>query len=184
MKKTPKDIVEKAARIAVVAHAKQKRKGDGSPYIVHPFRVALKLAQNGFSDEVIAAALVHDVLEDTTYPEKKLRRELGESVYRIVKAVTNDDSLSWEEKKRKYVQTVRAGPAGAKAVCVADKIHNMESLLTDYQKQGPAIWKKFNRGKKQKKWFERMVLEMLRETFKHPLVDEYAQLIEREEKLK
>jgi hypothetical protein len=59
----------------------------------------------------------------------------------IVKAVTNDDSLSWEEKKKKYVETVRNDPEGAKAVAVADKTHNLESLLIAYAEQGPELWK-------------------------------------------
>ncbi|WP_367343632.1 HD domain-containing protein [Methanomethylovorans sp.] len=176
-------LVEKATRLAVVAHEGQKRKVDGLPYIIHPFMVALKLSKYGFSDSVVAAAMTHDVLEDTTCTHEQLKAELGNEVYEIVKAVTNDDSLSWEEKKKKYVETVRNGPEGAKAVAVADKIHNIESLLVAYAEQGPGIWTKFNRGKDQKLWFEKEVLRMLRETWDHPLIDEYEKLLEIENKL-
>ena len=68
------NILEKAARIAVLAHGGKTRKGDGLPYIIHPVMVALKMAKQSFSDTVVASALVHDVLEDTKYPEEKLRR--------------------------------------------------------------------------------------------------------------
>jgi len=68
-------------------------------------------------------------LEDTDFGEEKLKQELGSEVLEIVKAVTNDDSLPWEEKKKKYVETVRSGSEGAKAVAGADKIHNLESLM-------------------------------------------------------
>ena len=146
--------------------------------------VALKLAPYGFPEYVIAAALTHDVLEDTCFPEEKLRAELGEDVLEIVKAVTADDSLPWEEKKRKYIESVRRGPEGAKMVAVADKIHNIESLLMAYIEQGPELWKKFSRGKEQKLWFENEVLKMLRETWRHPLVEEYASLLEKEKQLK
>lgn len=178
------NIVEKAIRIAVVAHQNQTRKGDGLPYIIHPIMVALKLAKHGFSDEIIAAALTHDVLEDTDFGEGILKQELGDEVFDIVKAVTNDESLSWEDKKKKYIETVRNGNEGAKAVAVADKIHNLESLLIAYQKQGKDVWKNFNRGKDQKVWFENEVLKMLKETWNHPLIDEYQELIKQEEKLK
>lgn len=177
-------IVEKAVRISVVAHQGQTRKGDNLPYIIHPFMVALKLVKYNFSENIIAAALTHDVLEDTDYPEEKLHAELGDEVFRIIKAVTNDESLSWEEKKMKYIKTVRNGPEGAKAVCVADKIHNLESLLIAYADQGPELWKKFNRGKEQKLWFETEVLKMLKETWKHPLIDEYEFLLKQEQGLK
>jgi len=178
------NIIEKAVRISVVAHKDQTRKGDDLPYIIHPFMVAIKLAKNNFPDTVIAAALTHDVLEDTEYPEDKLKNELGAEVLEIVKSVTNDDSLPWEEKKKKYVETVRAGSDGAKAVAVADKIHNLESLLLAYSKQGPELWKKFNRGKVQKLWFENEVLKMLKETWQHPLVEEYEKLLEQERELR
>ncbi|MGB9680925.1 MAG: HD domain-containing protein, partial [Minisyncoccia bacterium] len=172
-------IIEKAARIAVIAHGEQKRKGDNFPYIIHPVLVALKLAKYNFPDTVIAAALTHDVLEDTDFDEEKLKKELGDEVLEIVKAVTNDDSLSWEEKKKKYIETVRKGSEGAKAVAVADKIHNLESLLIAYEEQGPELWKKFNRGKEQKIWFESEVLKMLKQEWQHPLIDEYASLLEK-----
>jgi (p)ppGpp synthase/HD superfamily hydrolase len=177
------NIIEKAARISVLAHENQTRKGDGSPYLVHPFMVALKLAKYNFSDTVIAAALVHDVLEDTDFPENKLREEVCEEVFEIVKAVTNDDSLPWEEKKKKYVETVKNGPEGAKAVSLADKIHNLETLFIVYEDQGSNIWKRFNKGKEKQIWFGREVLKMLKETWEHPMINEYEQLLNQENKL-
>jgi len=176
-------LVEKALRIATLAHQGQKRKGEDMPYIIHPYMVALKLAQHGFPEAVLAAALCHDVLEDTDYPEARLREALGEDAYDMVKTVTHDSSLPWEEKKKKYIETVRLGSAGAKAICLADKIHNLESLFIAYSQSGPAVWKNFNRGQEQKLWFENSVLQMLRETWQHPLIDEYARLIEIEKTL-
>ncbi|MEN9389991.1 MAG: hypothetical protein RLZZ283_91 [Candidatus Parcubacteria bacterium] len=169
-------LLEKAVRIAVVAHEGQKRK-DGPPYIIHPFGIALKLAKYDFSDTVIAAALVHDVLEDTDYPPDKMRTELGEEVWAIVQSVTNDDSLGWEEKKLKYVETVRAGSDDAKAVATADKIHNMESLVMAYQEHGEALWTKFNANKEKKLWFEEKMLAMLKESWNHPMIQEYETLV-------
>jgi (p)ppGpp synthase/HD superfamily hydrolase len=183
-KTKPITLIEKATRIAVFAHKDQTRKGDGTSYIVHPFMVALKLSKYNFPDKVIAAALTHDILEDTDFPEEKLKEELGEEVFAIVKAVTNDDSLSWEEKKKKYVETVRNGPEGSKVVSLADKIHNLETLLIAYEEQGPDLWKKFNRGKEQKIWFENEVLKMLKETWDHPMILEYEKLLELEKELK
>ncbi|MSQ46280.1 MAG: bifunctional (p)ppGpp synthetase/guanosine-3',5'-bis(diphosphate) 3'-pyrophosphohydrolase [Ignavibacteria bacterium] len=184
MKNDKINIIEKAVRISVVAHKTQTRKGDGLPYIMHPFMVALKLAKYNFPDIVIAAALTHDVLEDTDFPIEKLREELGDEVLEIVIAVTNDDTLPWEEKKKKYIETVRNGSDFAKAVAVADKIHNLESILIAYAEQGPKLWKKFNQGKEQKFWFENGVLKMLKETWQHPLIEEYEKLLAKERELK
>jgi (p)ppGpp synthase/HD superfamily hydrolase len=171
-------VIEKAMRIAVRAHAQQTRKESDLPYISHPAMVALKLANYNFSNEIIAAALLHDVLEDTDFGEDRLHTEMGDEIFAIVKAVSNDDSLSWDEKKLKYIETVRNGGEGAKAVSTADKVHNMESLLIAYQEKGPVVWEFFKRGKEKKIWFEEEMLKMLRETWRHPLVDEYDELLQ------
>lgn len=176
-------IIEKAMRIAILAHKDQLRKCDDLPFIIHPFMVAMKLAKYNFSDTIIAASLVHDVLEDTDYPEENLRLELGDEVMEIVKAVTNNNTLTWEEKKIRYVETVRTGLEGAKAVAVADKIHNLESLFQAYAKQGAGVWKNFNRGKEKKLWFENEVLKMLKETWEHPMIAEYESLLEQAKNL-
>ncbi len=170
-------LIEKAARIAERAHKKQTRKESGLPYIAHPFSVALKLAKYSFSDVVVAAALAHDVVEDSDVSEKKLREELGDEAVDIVMSVSNDDSLPWDEKKKKYIETVRNGSEGAKAVATADKIHNLESLLIAYKEQGPRVWENFNAGMEKKIWFEDAMLAMLKETWKHPLIDEYGDLL-------
>jgi len=170
-------LIEKAARIATIAHKEQLRKDEDIPYIVHPFMIALLLTSYKFSETVVAAALVHDVLEDTDFSEEQLREEMGEEVMAIIASVTNDDSLSWEEKKKKYIETVRAGSDGAKAVATADKIHNAQSLLAGAAKQGSDVWKHFNAGREKKLWFENAMLSMLQETWQHPLVAEYATLV-------
>jgi len=171
-------LLEKAVRIATLAHEGQRRKEADIPYVSHPVSVAFKLLSHGFSETVVAAGLVHDVLEDTEYPQAQLQENLGDEVLTIVLAVTNDDALSWEEKKLRYIETVRNGPEGAKAVAIADKIHNAESLLNAYVEVGPQVWKNFNRGKEKKMWFEHEMLAMIKEVWTHPMIAEYELLVE------
>lgn len=169
--------LDAAIHLAVQAHAGQVRKEAPIPYITHPFAVALMLAQYGFPEPVLAAALTHDVLEDTAVGEDELRTAIGEEAFSLVKAVTNDDSLPWEDKKRAYVESVRNGPDGALAVAIADKVHNLESLLAAFQVQGDTVWDHFNAGMEKKIWFEKLMLGMAREKWQHPLVDRYAILL-------
>ena len=122
------DIVEKALRIMLLAHGQQVRKTDGSPYIIHPMMVAKKLARLGFSDETIAAALVHDVLEDTDVTEQQLRQELGDKVVDIILPLSEDKKLEWETRKKKYINDVKNASVETKAVSIADKIHNLERI--------------------------------------------------------
>jgi len=171
-------LIEKAIRVAAVAHKGQTRKGGDIPYIVHPFMVAVRLLQHGFHDEVIAAALTHDVLEDTDFGEEKLRKELGEEVLAIVKTVSEDKSLSWEDRTKKYIETVRNGSEDAKAVSIADKISNTENLLAAYALKGPATWKHFSRGYKKILWSRELALTMFKDTWEHPLVDNYEKVME------
>jgi hypothetical protein len=182
-KKTTMNIVDNAAALAVKWHKGKVRKVDDTPYIMHPLAVAGIVAENEFGKEAIAAAFCHDLLEDTDCPESTIEKECGKKVLEIVKTVSHNKGLSWEEKRIKYVEAIKAGPVEARIVCCADKIHNLRSLLVAYEKQGQAIWKKFSRGKEKKLWFEKMVLNMLKQTWKHPLIQTYERLIGKMEEL-
>ncbi len=178
-------LVEKAIRLSVRAHQGQTRKESDLPYISHPFSVALKLAKHGFSDTVIATALTHDVIEDTPVSREQLEKELGHEVREIVEAMTTDEdkSLPWEGRKKQYITWVRAGSNEVKAVSLAEKIHNLESMLAGYAEQGPDFLKHFTRGREQQLWFAEELLRMFQETFQHPLVDEYARLVSKLKRL-
>ena len=145
---------------------------------------AFKLSKLGFSDTVVAASLVHDVLEDSKISKEEIRNELGEEVINIVTSVTEDKNLAWEERKRRYVEKVKRGKESVKAVSIADKIHNMESLLRAYNEQGEVLWDKFNQGKEKKLWFEKEMLNVFKQTWDHSLVGEYEKLVKQMEELK
>ncbi len=171
-------LTEKALRLAVAAHKEQVRKSDGSPYVVHPIMVGNLLKEQGFSEEVIAAAIVHDVLEDTAVTRDELANALGEEVTQIVEGVSEDTSLEWEARKEAYAHAVAAASESIKAVSVADKIHNAESMIDDYALKGKDIWKPFSRGKEKKIWFEELLYTELKKTWDHPLLNRYEKAIE------
>ena len=135
----------------------------------------------------MTAAFCHDLLEDTKCTEAEIKEKCGREVLRIVKAVSNDESLSdkkdWEKKKAKYVQTVRAGGEKAIAVSVMDKICNLQSFFDQYEKEGPSLWKKFNRGKDKKVWFEKEVIKMAKKNWNHQLLSTLEELVDMLEKL-
>lgn len=178
-----KSLLEKAIVICFEAHKDQIRKGDWKPYYLHPMMVTMKLAKYGFSDEVLAAALAHDVLEETKMPKEVLREKLGDKIADIVETLTQDDSLEWEEKKLKYIENVKNGSFEAKMVSVADKIHNLESFLIAYEEQGEKLWSKFNAKREKKIWFEEELLKALSDV-ENPLMDEYRRLLEMQKECK
>jgi (p)ppGpp synthase/HD superfamily hydrolase len=177
------ELYEQALNIAVKAHKEQTRKHDGSPYISHPIIVGRILEKAGFSEIVVAAGLVHDVLEDTSVTEDELQQILGAEVVRIVAAVSEEKSLVWEDRKKQYIQRVISSNESVWAVSVADKIHNASCLIAFHKQVGPAAWQVFNRGKEQKVWFEKSLLEALQSIWKHPLLEVYSQLIDEMEAL-
>jgi len=177
------DLIAKAEKIMREAHAGQTRKQNDTPYITHPQAVAKKLAAAKFSEIVQAAALVHDVLEDTDYPAEKLKTELGDEVYKMVQALSENKSLVWEERKLKYLESIKNSSEKVKAISLADKIHNLEDLIAGHVELGPAIWELFNRGKDKKIWFENQMLAMFQKTWAHPMIAEYAKLIKQAEQL-
>lgn len=176
-------LIEQATLLAFRAHEGQQRKEKDVPYIIHPIEVALILAHHGFRDEVIAAGLVHDTVEDTPVTLEELRTTLGEEVANLVAPVTHDDTLSWEEKKKAYIEEVRKAPEEVKAISLADKIANAHSFISAYEEQGAHMWKHFNAGREKKLWFERAMLTMLEESWNHPLVSEYRKCVEKMETL-
>ena len=171
-------LTEKALHIALQAHASQVRKSDGTPYIAHPIMVALYLKEYGFDELVIAAALVHDVLEDTEFSREKLVEVLGADVVQIVENVSEDTSLEWEVRKEQYVAQVAGADEAAKAVSIVDKIHNAESIIDYHAAEGKDAWIVFNRGKKKKLWFENMLYAEVSKTWSHPMLARYRALID------
>ena len=129
----------KAAAFAADKHRTQRRKdADASPYINHPLALAHILCSEGGVTHVpvLAAALLHDTVEDTDTSLEELEREFGAEVAAIVAEVTDDKSLAKDERKRLQVVKASSKSMGAKQVKLADKISN----LRDIAATPPAEW--------------------------------------------
>ena len=135
------ELVRGALDMAAEAHAGQVRNASGGrPYIDHPVAVAAQLVDHDFSDEVLAAALLHDVVEDSEMQVEDIRRASGDRVAEIVDALTDDESLdSYEERKREHRGRVEAAGPDALAIYVADKLTNVEMLRDAYRSQGEQV---------------------------------------------
>jgi len=128
-----------ALAFAAHKHRDQRRKdAAASPYINHPIALANVLVREGAvsEPEVIAAALLHDTVEDTQTSPGELRTAFGERVARIVEEVTDDKSLPKAERKRLQIEHAAAISREAKLVKLADKICN----LRDMADHPPASW--------------------------------------------
>ena len=129
----------RACEYASLAHweVRQVRKSDGSPYINHPIGVANLLAQAGETDtDLLAAAVLHDVVEDTPKTAEDILREFGPRIAGFVAEVTDDKSLDKDERKRLQIEHAAHASREAQALKMADTLHN----LTDLLRQPPAGW--------------------------------------------
>jgi len=109
-------LVLKAAQFAAIKHRDQRRKDvESSPYIIHPISVALAIADIGGikEPEILAAALLHDTLEDTKTSVSELDEIFGETVRKYVEEVTGDKSLPKEERKQKQIEHATTLSRGA-----------------------------------------------------------------------
>jgi (p)ppGpp synthase/HD superfamily hydrolase len=142
-------VVDRAMVRAAVAHRDQVRKSSNIPYIIHPALVALLLQREGFNDEVLAAAILHDVLEDTAVTEAELRAEFGERIVELVlwASETKKDAagrpIPWELRKQAKVEKLRKAPGEARAIVLADLLHNLHACLEDLR-AGVNVWQRFN----------------------------------------
>lgn len=144
-------IVERALHAAIAAHEGQSRKGDSaSPYVTHPMHVALMLARFGLDDDVIAAGLLHDVVEDCpSWTLERVQAEFGAHVAGIVGQLTEDKSRSWAERKQTAIEKVPHMSPEAASVKACDKLHNLHSLV-DQLRAAPdaeSVWAQFNGGR-------------------------------------
>lgn len=180
MKYTEK--IHTAIILASILHDAQRRKGDDSPYINHPYGVGFLLGQYTDDEDIVVAGLLHDVLEDVAgYSLEDMERDFGARVANIVLDVTEkkDPRASkkikkdtWQERKDGYISHLSVACEEALFVSCADKIHNIYTLTDAYRKQGDTIWKKF-RSQEESLWFYGAVLEALKKRLHHPLIQEY-----------
>jgi len=141
MSDTRLTLLARAADFAARAHVAQHRKGLAEePYVNHLTEVATLLAEatGGEDAELIAAAYLHDTLEDTATRYEDLVAQFGAGVAKLVSEVTDDKSLPKAERKRLQVENVKKKTARAQLLKIADKTSNVRALVTS----PPAGWSK------------------------------------------
>jgi (p)ppGpp synthase/HD superfamily hydrolase len=122
-------LTRRAIEFAREHHGAQRRDADGAPFLVHPLEVAELLERLGYPDHVVAAAVLHDVLEDTEVERGELSRRFGPEVCHLVDTVSDDESIEDVEARKADVrERVRGDGAEAAAVFAADKISKVREL--------------------------------------------------------
>jgi len=159
-------LIEQAARMAATAHHDQRRKITGVPYFSHPSSVTLILARAGFTeDTILAAALLHDVVEDTSITLADLQNDFPTEVVDVVDACSEQkrdsagSKIPWKQRKVDHLSYVSQASLATRAVLLADKLHNLTTMHFD-QQSGQKIWEHFNAPKEEVLWYLTSIVDV------------------------
>lgn len=142
--------MDRAIEFAVKAHADSERRGKGFPYIIHPMEAAAIVATMTSDQELLAAAVLHDTVEDTSVTVEQLRSLFGDRVAELVEAESDvfveglSEEATWHDRKQAAIDRLAAAPHDAKMVALGDKLSNMRAIARDYEQQGDELWKIFH----------------------------------------
>ena len=172
----PKDnLLEDAVEFAAQKHAGKYRKGTKLPYIVHPMEAAAICASFTDDVEVLAAAVLHDVVEDAGVMVDELEEKFGSRVAAIVAGESEDKreelppAQTWKVRKLEGIEHVRnADDIGVKMVCLGDKLSNIRSIQRDFEELGDEVWQRFNqKDPAEHAWYYSTIADVLQEDLGH-----------------
>ena len=185
MQKEQKDLLNRAIVFAVEKHAGAVRKGTVIPYIVHPLEALAIASSMTDRQEVLAAAVLHDVVEDAGVSRSELVDRFGERVAELVMAESEDKrededkSASWRTRKEETIAHLRKiSNIDVKVIALSDKLSNMRSIYRDYTTIGEDFWNRFNqKDKSQHGWYYSEMADVLSELSDTFAWKEYSQLV-------
>jgi myo-inositol-1(or 4)-monophosphatase len=185
-KKIDTSFLDKAICFAVKAHGGVERRGKGFPYIVHPMEAMAIVATYTKDQEMLAAAALHDVLEDTNYTEDDIRKEFGDRVTKLVasesdiKVEGKSESESWVERKQFAINRLKNLEKDEKIVAMGDKLSNARAMLQDYENMGDELWNKFHvTDPKLHKWHYEGLRDALSDLKGSFAFEEFSQIIDK-----
>ena len=179
------DIFDKAIVFATKAHSGSCRKGTDIPYIVHPLEAASIVSTMTNDKNILAAAVLHDVVEDTKYTNEDIRNEFGEEVARLVDAESENkregtpEAETWKIRKQETLDHLKNhADITAKMIALGDKLSNIRAIARDYAKLGDEFWNRFNvKDKNEHAWYYQSLIEAFSELSDQPAYKEYVKLV-------
>ena len=178
------ELLDRAIVFAVKAHAGTERRGKGFPYIVHPMEAVEIVSTMTTDQELLAAAALHDTVEDTPVTVEQIRAEFGPRIADLVasesdtfeEGVSEEDS--WHARKQAAIDRLAKASHDAKIVALGDKLSNMRTIARDYSIKGDALWSLFHaKDRADHEWHYRGLAESLKELSDTFAYKEFVQLI-------
>jgi (p)ppGpp synthase/HD superfamily hydrolase len=179
------NLLDKAVVFATQRHSGYTRKGTDIPYIVHPLEAVSIAAGLTDDPQVLAAAVLHDVVEDTPTQLTEIESEFGKRVADLV-AFQSEDKMrnlpapeSWRVRKEATVNAMQTASADEKILALADKLSNIRAISRDYRREGDKVWDRFNQKEKAMHgWYYRSVAQAVSGLSESDAYQEYCRLIE------
>ena len=158
---TGKNQIEEAIEVAAEAHHGQYRKGTSTPYITHPYAVGLILMDAGCPEAVIVAGILHDTVEDTDLTLEFIRERFGDNIADIVEGCSENKALRWRARKTERIEALRTASPEVCIVTCADKLHNLRTIISEYDIIGDTVWDRFHGGVEDQAWYYRSILDAI-----------------------
>ena len=179
------ELLSMAFLHAVKLHDAMRRKGTQLPYILHPAETAAIVGTMTDDQSILAAAVLHDVVEDTPATVAEIRELFGERVAALVAAESEDKredrpaAETWLQRKQEAIGVIRnTTDIGVKMIFLGDKLANMRSFKRDFESLGMAFYERFNQKDPQMhKWYHRSIADAMPELQHTDAWKEYDSLI-------
>ena len=161
------ELVSEAIAFAVKAHDGMRRKKSEAPYILHPMEAAVIVGTMSDDQNLIAAAALHDVVEDAGVPIEEIEERFGTRVRALVESETEDKradlppSATWRMRKEESLAVLKStDDMGVLMVWIGDKLANMRAIYRDFKVEGNAMWQRFNqKDVKEQAWYYRSIVK-------------------------
>ena len=162
------ELVSEAIAFAVKAHDGMRRKKSEAPYILHPMEAAVIVGTMSDDQNLIAAAVLHDVVEDAGVSIEEIEEKFGKRVRELVESETEDKraelppSDTWRIRKEESLSVLKnTDDIAVLIVWMGDKLSNMRSIYRDWKIEGDAMWQRFNqKDVKQQAWYYRSIIDL------------------------
>ena len=179
------DKVTKAIEFAAKAHDGMCRKKDKTPYILHPLEAAVIVGTMTYDQEIISAAVLHDVVEDTGITIEEIEENFGTRIRRLVESETEDKRAdlppedTWRIRKEESLNELKNNKEVAvQMLWLGDKLANMRSFYRMKRKEGEGMWQSFNqKDPEQQFWYYSTIAELTASLKNSSAWQEYYELV-------
>lgn len=173
---------DEALVLASTLHRDQSRKASGVPYVAHLLAVAALVLEEGGSEDMAIAALLHDAAEDQGGEATLagIQAAFGLDVARWVRQASDTferPKPDWEQRKRHHLAAIPMADREARLIMLADKVHNARSILADHVRVGPEIWDRFSVPRERTVWYYQTLLEVFDREISPTLYDELNECV-------